>query len=139
MNIIVVLNIRKSKSVREKTFGENPKPNAHEYETEALSRRTSEAYAMPHSLPLFIRRKSETRFHRFCPDDNITAVQIVIVTTSNHKTLAGPIRVAPRTAHRISVQNVARTITCEKFMGEKLVGLHRQESLATIKIVSLEN
>lgn len=31
-------------------------------------------------LRLFIQRKSETRFERFAKDDNITAVQVSILT-----------------------------------------------------------
>lgn len=60
--------------VQEKTFTATQKCHfVYQYGVEAETKR-------PQSdcLPLFIRRKSESRFHRFCYDNIITAVQVVI-------------------------------------------------------------
>lgn len=71
--------------VQEKTFTATQKCHfVYQYGVEAETKR-------PQSdcLPLFIRRKSETRFHRFCYDNIITAVQVVIVTTKQSQDTHG--------------------------------------------------
>lgn len=112
INIIVVRNLSETVKALKKRHSGRKTECTWEPKPRPMSKRTSERVRRTQCdrLPLFIRRKSETRFHRFCQDDNITAVQIVIVTTTSNITrhtlslsLSWPIRVAPHTAHTVHI------------------------------------